>query len=58
VQYYATEGLFKDEVRIAKDPETHFVARTAAIGRELTFWFVVRDDRGGVSWTERRLHVH
>lgn len=56
-QYYSTEGIFEDEVRVGDDPETRFVARSNASGQELTMWFVIRDDRGGVTWTERKLRV-
>ena len=56
VQYYSTEGIFEDEVRVGDDPATRFVARKNS-GQELTLWFVIRDDRGGVTWTERRLRV-
>lgn len=57
VQYYATEGTFEYEVKIAAEPETRFVARRQARGKDLLVWFVVRDDRGGVTWTERHVHV-
>ncbi len=57
VQYYATEGLFENEVRIGEAPETSWVARKRASGSEVRFWFVVRDDRGGVTWTTRRVRV-
>jgi len=57
VQYYSTEGIFEDEVRVADDPETRFVARSRASGQTLTMWFVIRDDRGGVTWAERRVRV-
>ncbi|HEY8946281.1 MAG TPA: hypothetical protein VIM73_18650 [Polyangiaceae bacterium] len=56
-QYYATEGIFEYESRIAEDPGTGWVARKRASGQELRMWFVLRDDRGGVSWTERRVRV-
>jgi hypothetical protein len=56
-QYYSTEGIFEDEVRVGDDPETRFVARKNASGQELTMWFVIRDDRGGVTWTERKIRV-
>ena len=60
VQYYATEGLFEHDVRIARNPETAWTARSAA--RDLkdglvTMWFVARDNRGGVVWTQRTVHV-
>ena len=57
VQYYATEGLFENEVRIGEAPATEWVARKRASGSDVRFWFVVRDDRGGVTWTTRQVHV-
>jgi hypothetical protein len=57
VQYYATEGLFEFDVRIGEEPETGWAARSSASGSELRLWFVARDNRGGVSWTERRVRV-
>lgn len=57
VQYYATEGAFEFEVRTADIGETQWVARQSATGQLLTFWFVVRDDRGGVTWTTRQVQV-
>lgn len=57
IQHYSTEGIFESEVRVADDPMTGWVARSAASGSELSLWFVARDDRGGVSWTERRVRV-
>jgi hypothetical protein len=57
VEYYSTEGTFKDPVRIAGDPQTSFVARKAAAGQDLSLWFVTHDDRGGASWQSRRVHV-
>ncbi|HKO91421.1 MAG TPA: hypothetical protein VJU61_09735 [Polyangiaceae bacterium] len=57
VQHYATDGIFEDEVRIAEEPETGWVARTGSSGSEVSLWFVARDDRGGVSWTTRRVRV-
>jgi hypothetical protein len=57
VQSYATEGIFEHDVRVASAPETRWVARAKARGGEQLMWFVVRDDRGGVSWTSRRLRV-
>ena len=57
IQHYSTEGIFESEVRVADEPETGWVARSAASGSELSLWFVARDDRGGVSWTERRVRV-
>jgi hypothetical protein len=57
VQYYTTEGIFEDQVRTSSDATTGWVARRRASGDEVSLWFVVRDDRGGVSWTERRVAV-
>jgi hypothetical protein len=57
VQHYATDGIFEDEVRIAEEPETGWVARSSSSGTEVSLWFVARDDRGGVSWTTRRVQV-
>jgi len=57
VQHYATDGIFEDEVRIAEDSETGWVARSSSSGTEVSLWFVARDDRGGVSWTTRRVQV-
>lgn len=56
VQFYATEGIFEFDVRIADAPETRFVARATTPG-EVKMWLVARDDRGGVAWTERRVLV-
>jgi hypothetical protein len=57
IQYYATEGTFENEVKIIDEPETGWVARKAASGKDLTLWMVVRDDRGGAAWAERHVHV-
>jgi len=57
VQYYATEGIFENEVKIASEPKNGWVARTSAAGQTLKLWFVVRDNRGGVSWAERQVKV-
>jgi hypothetical protein len=57
VQYYATEGFFENEIKIAAQTKNGYVARKQAAGQLLTFWFVVRDNRGGVSWTSRQAQV-
>jgi len=57
VQLYATGGEFEDDVRVADDATTTWQARREDAGGLVTFWFVVRDDRGGVSWVSRRLSV-
>ncbi|HYP78502.1 MAG TPA: hypothetical protein VER12_21165 [Polyangiaceae bacterium] len=57
IEYYATEGVFENEIKIAAEPETGWAARKAASGQDLTLWMVVHDDRGGATWTERHVHV-
>jgi hypothetical protein len=57
IEYYATDGVFEYEVKIADSPETGWAARKAAIGKDLTLWMVVHDDRGGATWAQRRVHV-
>ena len=57
VEYYATEGIFGDGVRIAGDPAAKWTARQESAGRAVTMWMVLRDDRGGVSWTSRAVQV-
>lgn len=57
IQHYATEGIFEFEVRTGESPKTGWVARKRASGQTLTLWFVARDDRGGVAWTQRQVRV-
>ena len=57
IEYYATEGVFEHDVKIAAEPETGWAARKAASGRDLTLWMVLHDDRGGATWVERHVHV-
>ena len=57
IEYYATEGVFESEIKIAAEPETGWAARKEASGRDLTLWMVVHDDRGGATWAERHVHV-
>ena len=57
IEYYATEGTFEHEVKISADPQTGWIARKADSGKDLTLWFVVHDDRGGQTWTQRMVHV-
>ncbi len=57
VQYYATEGIFADDVRIASSPATTWTAREESAGRTVSLWMIVRDDRGGVDWTARSVAV-
>jgi hypothetical protein len=56
-QYYSTEGIFEYDVKVAKAPESGWVARSAAKGTTVRMWLVVRDNRGGVSWEERQVKV-
>jgi hypothetical protein len=59
VQFYATHGLFRDEVRIAEQADNRWVAQ-GPIGEDgglARLWFVARDDRGGVSWTTRQVEL-
>ncbi|MEZ4225916.1 MAG: hypothetical protein R3B13_33520 [Polyangiaceae bacterium] len=57
VQYYATEGTFEFDVRTGEAPSNRWVARKRAAGQLQTLWFVVRDNRGGVSWVSRQVQV-
>jgi len=57
VQYYATEGIFENEVKTGEKSENAWVARKAASGQLLKLWFVARDNRGGVTWAERQVQV-
>ena len=57
VQYYATGGEFEDDVRLFDTAENTWQARREDAGRLITLWFVVRDDRGGVSWITRQVQV-
>jgi hypothetical protein len=57
VQFYATGGEFEDDVKLVSDPVTKWHAKREDAGKAITFWFVVRDDRGGVSWVERTMQV-
>jgi hypothetical protein len=57
VQFYATGGTFEDDVRTLADPDTTWKPRDEDRGKELDFWFEIRDDRGGVSWVARRVRV-
>ena len=57
VQYYATEGIFEHDVRLASDTTNRWTARSQSASRTVTMWFVLRDDRGGVTWETRTVHV-
>ncbi len=56
-QYYSTEGIFEYQAKDGVRSTTAFKARKGASGKTLTLWFVVRDDRGGVGWTSRKIAV-
>lgn len=56
VQYYASEGIFEFEMRTTDSPTTRWLPRRSSPG-EVRMWIVVRDDRGGVTWTERRMTI-
>ena len=58
VQFYGTGGTYEDDVRTLDEPDTTWRPRSEDRDQVLTLWFVVRDDRGGVTWTERRVVVH
>jgi hypothetical protein len=64
VQLYASEGIFEHDVLLgsATAPSTtNYVVRSAALaenGGLVHLWVVVRDNRGGVSWTERWVQAH
>jgi hypothetical protein len=57
VDYYWTAGSFSDDSRLLYDPMLGFVGDAAvyltapAKPTNATFWAVVHDNRGGVSWT-------
>jgi hypothetical protein len=57
IEYYATDGVFEYEIKIAGSPETGWAARKASSGKDLTLWMVVHDDRGGATWAQRQVHV-
>jgi len=57
VQYYATHGRFEYEVRIGSDSTNRWVATDTLSGDVVTLYAVVRDDRGGLAFTSRRLRV-
>lgn len=57
VQYFATEGIFESDARTAESPENKWAARAQSAGRDVSLWFVARDNRGGVTWASRRVHV-
>lgn len=59
VQHYATEGTFEFETKTGESEAsgTGWLARRSARGKEVTMWFVIRENRGGVGWTSRRIRV-
>jgi hypothetical protein len=57
LQFYATSGVFERPVRVANEPDSHWAAQRADGQDPAQLWFVVRDDRGGVGWATRQVHV-
>jgi chromate transport protein ChrA len=61
VAWYTTAGRFEIERsgRAGDDPKTYAASRWEApeAATSATLWMVVRDARGGVGWTERRIEV-
>lgn len=57
LQFYATGGEFEHDALTVGRPRTTFRPREEDSGELLTLWIVARDDRGGVSWTTRKLRV-
>jgi hypothetical protein len=57
LQFYASGGEFEEAVKLADQGTNKWRARREDAGQRITFWFVVRDDRGGVSWITRTLQV-
>lgn len=57
LQFYANDGEFEDDVRLFETGTNSWHARREDAGKQVTFWFVVRDDRGGVSWISRQVQV-
>lgn len=58
VQLYSTHGLFRDQVRIAEDADTYWVAQRGDTDSNIaTLWLITRDDRGGISWTTRTVSL-
>ena len=57
VQYFASEGIFESDARTAESPENKWAARAQSAGSDVNLWVVARDNRGGVTWTARRVHV-
>lgn len=65
VQYYTEQGLFRDDVRLQDEPDNRWVGflgpnrslntATTATTPRARIWLIVRDDRGGVSWTQRSI---
>jgi hypothetical protein len=57
IHFFATGGEFDDEYKLARAGDNKWHAKKEDAGKRISFWFVVRDDRGGVSWIERSLQV-
>ncbi|MBN9166344.1 MAG: hypothetical protein BGO98_27410 [Myxococcales bacterium 68-20] len=57
IQHYATEGVFEYDVKTLAQPKTRWAARARSRGQTITMWFVIRDNRGGVTWTSRQVRA-
>jgi hypothetical protein len=64
VSYYASAGSFERDARVINDPHTGWNDDTAGkwradtdVSQEVQLWAVVRDNRDGVTWTERAVWV-
>jgi hypothetical protein len=57
VQLYATAGEFEDGARVYDAAMDRWQPRREDAGRLVTLWFVLRDNRGGVSWTSRQMQI-
>ena len=60
--FFATDGKMQDEVVRLADPDgrgmrftTHFEPLGIDETKPIDFWFVLRDDRGGMSFTKRTM---
>jgi hypothetical protein len=56
VHYYTTGGWFEHEVRVASAATNAWAAQSGP-AQPFSLWLVLRDDRGGVSWTIRQVRL-
>jgi hypothetical protein len=57
IQHFATEGVFEFAAKTFETPKTRWAARRQTRGQTVRMWFVLRDNRGGVTWTIREVKV-